>query len=154
MSRTDFTKTSAQVERELLEKIDNIDRSLDSSSGENDRKNQLALGVLASFLVFASVFAFDFFVRSGDKGNALQPAPAQPIAVHAVSERDVELVKEYLARIDRQTETIRESRNRVAPAMPIDAQLLSIRDAADDLRRLIGIAKTAPIGAVSEPKAE
>ena len=63
MAKGDFTRTSFQVEQEIGHIVDSIDRSLDSSNGESERKGHFVISAFVSVLaVFASILGIGHFV--------------------------------------------------------------------------------------------
>lgn len=140
MAKSDFTKTSLQVDREIRDLVDSVDRSLDSSNGDSQRKGQLVLTAFSSLFVFVSILGFEQFVapRSAEP----QPTAASSndtSATHELAERDKSLLSTYLSRIDTHAERIRSTKERVVPALPIDSQIDGIKSATSDSRRILGM---------------
>lgn len=145
MSKPDFNKTSAQVERDILGLIDTVERSLDSSNGESERKGQLVFSAFVSLLVvFGSILGIDYLVKGKEVDTPKQDASAAPNS-RLQSERDLKLMGMYLQRVDEQSQVIRQVKSRVAPAMPIDGQLDAISNAVTDMRGLVGIGPTEAV---------
>lgn len=138
MAKSDFTKTGVQVEREILDLIDSVDRSLDSSSGESERKGQLVLTAFLSVVVFLSVLAFEHLV--GVKQRSTESTVANlPPAGKVLNVRDLSLTASYLARIENNAAAVLETKNRVAPSMLVDGQIGAIKDSVSDVRHILGI---------------
>jgi hypothetical protein len=141
MMGADFTRTSTQVEREIIQLIDSVDRSLDSSSGESERKGQIVLTGFLSICVFAAIWGFQIFVASSS-GNVQIPTTAEPDASVerlALNPRALKLVDNHLNRISDQADSVRAIKDRVAPSMPIDGSLDAIKNSANDAREILGI---------------
>src|SRR5690606_1317981 len=101
--------------------IDEVDRSLDASNGDSDRKGQLALNALASLVVvFASILGLEHFVG---KANVAAEASV-PSEVHGIniSNRELEALGVYLDRIESDVNRLNEVKEKVAPSMAIDQQ--------------------------------
>lgn len=142
MSRApDFTKTSSQIEREITQLIDSIDRSLDSSHGDAEKKGQLVLSAFLSLAVFVAIFGFNYLLHvthPAGNGNAADNKSDTTFDA-GVTARDLSLASTYLDRIDAQSKSIRDIKNRVAPSMPIDSQIDAIQNSAQDTRRVLEI---------------
>ncbi|MEH6419660.1 hypothetical protein [Pseudomonas sp. CGJS7] len=137
MAKPDFTKTSSQLERQVFDLIDAVDRSLDSSNGDSQRNGHYVFTALVSIvIVFASILGIDYLVGGKKPASAGRNAVANG-SRHDM--RDLELMGQHLTRIERQSSSIREIKSRVAPSMPIDSQLDVIANSVDDLRRLEGV---------------
>lgn len=151
MANTDFTKTSDQVEREISKLIDSIDRSLDSSSGESERKGQLVLSGFMSLIVFVGIFVFQHVVGKGEVARPSSPS----LAVGNVNlpPRDKALVAGYLSRIGANVDTVAKVKTQVIPALPIDGNLAAVRDAVTDIRGVLEIseAPTVEVPARTQP---
>lgn len=138
MSSAHFMKTSRQVEREISDLIDAVDRDLDSSNGEADRKGHFVVSALFSLLLFFGIFGFEHLV--GGNAEASQPLPNQKMSPAVVLTKDLSAsVGVRLDRIDLQTASIDALRKRVAPSMPIDAQIQVIENSTEDLRSFLKI---------------
>jgi hypothetical protein len=138
MGKSDFTKTGVQVEREILDLIDSVDRSLDSSTGESERKGQLVLTAFLSVAVFLSVLAFEHLVGAKQK-SAEKTVATMSESGKVLSSRDTNLTASYLDRIEINTQAVLETKNRVAPSMPVDGQLGAIKNSVSDVRNILGI---------------
>ncbi|WP_147300587.1 hypothetical protein [Lysobacter silvisoli] len=138
MAKSDFTKTGIQVEREILDLIDSVDRSLDSSSGESERKGQLVLTAFLSVVVFLSVLAFEHLVGAKKKHVDTVIADSQPVG-KVLNVSDLSLTASYLARIETNAAAVLETKNRVAPSMLVDGQIGAIKDSVSDVRHILGI---------------
>lgn len=151
MTKSDFTKTSTQVERDISRLIDTIERSLDSSNGESERKGQFVLSAFVSVMVvFASILGIEYFVGDTSAEVRNPPVDTQFAAASAiVNERDLRLMALYLDRVQAQSKTIREIKTRVAPSMPIDGHLDAIQNAVADMRGIAGIPSASPPGQVA-----
>lgn len=150
MFKPDFTKTSIQVEREIIGILEEVNRSLDSSNGESERKGHYMLTALISVVcVFASILVIEHLVGP-DRRAAAQQGTGTLASRHEA--RDLELMKVHLARIERQSLSIRDIKSRVAPSMPIDSQLDVILNSINDLRGLEGLAEPRPAGEVAKAK--
>jgi len=141
MSRApDFTKTSSQIEREIEKLIDSIDRSLDSSHGDAEKKGQLVMSAFLSLAVFVAIFGFNYLLHGAHAAeNATTSSGVEPQTGNTVSPRDLSLASAYLDRIDTQSKAIRDIKNRVAPSMPIDSQVDAIQNSVQDTRRVLGL---------------
>lgn len=138
MSKTDFTRTSAQIERHVLDLIDSIDRSLESSTGDSERKGQLVLGAVLSVVVFFTILCFDFFTSSDPKNaDKAAPSPANQLVLH---ERDLDGIRVNLERISSHTKAIADTKTRIAPSMTIDGNIDSINNSVADINRSLKIA--------------
>ena len=145
MAKSDFTKTGVQVEREILDLIDSVDRSLDSSSGESERKGQLVLTAFLSVVVFLSVLAFEHLVGVKKKHVDSVISDSQS-AGKVLNVSDLSLTASYLARIETNAAAVLETKNRVAPSMLVDGQIGAIKDSVSDVRHILGI-RNPPAGA-------
>lgn len=141
MISSDFTKTSRQIEREISDLIDSVDRDLDSSNGEADRKGHFVISALLSLLLFFGIFGFEHLVGQSAKADPLASIPS-PAKV-GLSDEALETIRVRLDRIDAQSAAIDAARIRVAPSMQIDAQIQIIGNATEDLRSILKIAKTS-----------
>ena len=139
MAKTDFTRTSAQVERDISLQLEQIDRSLDSSTNETERKGQLIVGGIVSVVVFAAILGFDYFVPTPKEVTEVEPSVLSADPTIAISSRDLGLIQLQLDRIDRQTSEIRSTKTRVAPAMAIDSNLTTIESSTKDIRAYLGV---------------
>lgn len=141
--RADFTKTSAQVEREIIQLIDSVDRSLDSSSGESERKGQIVLTGFLSICVFAAIWGFQMFVANSHgnipaKDSGVLDGPNSQ-AGPTLDAAGLRLLGIHLRRISEQADSVRVVKDRVAPSMPIDGSLDSIKNSSNDAREILGI---------------
>lgn len=134
MTKTDFKKTSRQAEREILELVDRIDRALESSSGEAEKKGHFLFTAVSSFLVFAAIAVFQFFLTDAKKELEQVAESKTPSFAPQRLLEDIEI---NAARIAAQTAEIRETKARVAPSMQIDSNLAAIDYAVQDIRRSI-----------------
>lgn len=142
MSKPDFTRTSSQVERDILNLVDNIDRSLDSSNGESERKGHFLLSAFVSALaVFGSILGIQHFVAGTDA--RYETAAVAPDPNVELSKRDLMLVAQHLQRTRDQVRFIRDTKDRVAPSMLIDGNLNSIENSMADLGGLMGTNQSA-----------
>lgn len=133
MKKPDFKKTSKHVEREIFELVDRVDRALESSSGEAEKKGHFLFTAVSSLLVFAVVAALQFFLITPQKKPTQTPNNiSQP-----VFQRDLESVEVNASRISAQTKIIRETKDRIAPSMQIDSNLAAIDYAVQDIQRSI-----------------
>lgn len=148
MANVDFTKTADQVEREISTLIDSIDRSLDSSSGESERKGQLVLSGFMSLIVFVGIFVFQHIV--GSKHDARE-SPTQATSERVgLSARDRSHIGSYLSRIGTNVEAVAKLKAQVVPSLPIDGNLAAVRDASDDIRNVLELdagVKVSPVTA-------
>lgn len=136
MAKGDFTRTSLQVEQDIGHIVDSIDRSLDSSNGESERKGHFVMSAFVSVLaVFASILGIGHFV-----GRATQTPVSADVGsdAYALTSRDIRLIEQHLERTREQSRLIRETKDRVAPAMAIDGNLNAIDNSMSDVGALIG----------------
>ncbi|HJR73054.1 MAG TPA: hypothetical protein VJ806_05380 [Luteimonas sp.] len=153
MAKSEFKKTSKQIEREIAQLIDSVDRSLDSSSSDSDRKGQIVISAFASLAVFAAILGFEHFVgRDSENGlstAAMQMPPEKGIVIDSES---AAFVEDKLKRIEEQAATIARVRARVAPSMPIDSQIDLIGSSANDVRSILRLPEKKPSsGSVVQP---
>lgn len=150
MTKPDFTKTSSQLEREVFNLIEAVDRSLDNTHGDNERKGHYVLTALGSVIVvFASIFGIDHLVGK----KTADAAPVASATVAPLDARDRALTEEYLSRIETQAAAIRDIRARVAPSMPIDGPLSVIDNALNDLRRVQNLGAARAVASSPAPAA-
>jgi len=135
MNRNDFTKTSFQVNDEIASLIGEVQNALDVSQGELDRKGQAIFSVVLSVVLCACIFVFSSLIK-----HSVPPSAAQVLET-TLAQRDRDQLEAYLGRLEQQIEVIQLTKNRVAPSLPIDPQLSSVRDAVEDVRRLFQIQK-------------
>jgi|688.fasta_scaffold327312_1 hypothetical protein len=133
MSKTDFNRTSEQVERDTLSLIDRVERSLETSTSESERKGQLIFGAILSVIVFFSILAFEHFV--GSKQNHSQPDAANP--QEKISVREIELIQLRMQRIERELHSLESTVERFAPSAPTDSNIQNIRDSIEDIQSLL-----------------
>lgn len=139
MARTDFTRTSVQVEQSIADLVDSIDRSLDSSSGDAERKGHFVISAFLSVLaVFASILGIERLVGKPVHSEA---TPADAIASvgdgHGASSREIVMVRQYVERARSQVQLVRETKGRIAPSMQIDGNLDVIDNALVDIAALL-----------------
>jgi hypothetical protein len=140
MTKTDFTKTSEQVERDTLTLIDKVERSLETSTSESERKGQLVFGAILSVIVFTSILAFEYLVGS-------KKAPIQSMAPNKnelLSSKEIQVIRIKIDRIERELSSLESTKNRVAPAMPVDSNIQNIRDSLEDISNFLQENQTAP----------
>ena len=143
MANSNFMKTSRQVEREISDLIDLVDRSLDSSNGEADRKGQFVVSALLSLLLFLGIFGFEQLVGKTVRAGQVPVIPESSAAT--VLTKDVAAnMATRLDRIDAQVSSIDSLRKKVAPSMPIDAQIQVISNSTEDLRSILKLAGSQP----------
>jgi hypothetical protein len=141
MPKHDFKKTSLQIERDIFQLIDSVDRALDSSSGESDRKGQIVIGAFMSLFVFAAILCFEHFVG----GDSRQVSPLATGGVTGatqtvvIDQRSVRFVNSQLQGIEQQVADITAVRARVAPSMPIDSQLALITKSTKDISHVLAL---------------
>lgn len=139
MAKSDFTRTSIQVEQDIANLVDSIDRSLDSSNGDTERKGHFVLSAFVSVLaVFGSILGIDYFVGKTKVEGELSDASEVVANDLRLSSRDVAMIKQYSERARSQVRVIRETKNRVAPSMQIDGSLDAIENSVLDIGSLIG----------------
>ena len=139
MIRGDFTKTSNQVNEEIGSLIADIQRSLDVSQGETDRKGQAVFSVVLSIVLFLCILGFSSFLKTQqpNEGKAVLNSSIET----TLSRHDKAQLESYVARIDQQLDSIQMIKSRVAPSMLIDPQINAIRDIANDVRTLLDLAR-------------
>lgn len=139
MNKADFKKTSHQVEREISELVDQVDRALESSSGEAEKKGHFLFTGIASLLVFAAIVALQTFFP---KNHQSQPQQSQTTsAENIIDGKDIADIEVYANRIATEVTNIKEIRARIAPSMPIDSNLSVIENSAQDIKRRIQLDK-------------
>lgn len=141
MTKGDFTRTSIQVQRDITDLLDGIDRSLDSSNGESERKGHFVLSAFLSVLaVFASILGIEHFVGSTSDAEVKSDEGTAVIKKEmSLNQRDLKLIGQHLDRMYDQSRFIRETKNKIAPAMPVDGSLDAIDNSVLDIRSLVGI---------------
>lgn len=146
MAKTDFTRTSEQVERDTLGLIEKVERSLETSTSESERKGQLIFGAILSVIVFFSILAFEYFV--GTKASAEKSEIPKNIP-ERISHKEMKLIESNIARIENELALIESTKARVAPAMPIDSNTRNIRNSIQDIKSII---ETNPINTPASEK--
>lgn len=135
----DFEKTPEQVRRELESGLEEMARHLAASQGHSKRgSSSLLHAVWAAALVFAGHTAYAFLLEGNGAEQDTHPR------THALSERDIRVIQNHLERLSASAASIAEVRSRIAPSMPIDAQLSSIQSSATDLRVLLVTSTPSP----------
>jgi len=127
-----FEKTPEQVRRELEAGLEEMSHHLAASQGHSKRGNSSLLHVFwAAALIFAGHTAYVFLVEGSNTSKAQQASAS------SLQDREAAVVQNHLDRLLASATSIAEIRARVAPSMPIDAQLANIQSSATDLRSLL-----------------
>jgi len=149
MDKTDFTKTSEQVEKEAFGIIESVEKSLESSTNESERKGQLVFGATLSIIVFLGILGFDI-LSTHEKKDAAKDSPQKEMQNIATT-KEMSLIGENLSRIDENTKAVAAIQEKIAPSMPISGNLQSIRNSTEDIRRVLSIKSTLSPTPPSDP---
>ena len=150
-NKVDFGRTSSQIKDEINESVENLHRQLALSRGHTEKGTNTALNIMLVLFVLLGQIVFGLFFE----GTAKHSAPTQDSAKSATSllaDRDQRTIGSILARVEQSAEAIASVKSRVAPNMPIDAQVVAIQSSVADLRNVLGIANPskaadgAPVG--------
>lgn len=136
----DFSRTSAQVGREIDHEIENLQRELMVSRGHGEKGTSAVLNVILVVVVLGAQFVLSLLFEKHEPvvlTNAAQ-------VTHMV-DRDRQLLESQLTRIEDQVNALEATKSRVAPSMAIDSNIAAIRAAAKDTRGILGLAaQTSP----------
>lgn len=129
----DFTKTSAQVGREIEQEIETLQRQLMVSRGHGEKGASAVLNVVLVGVVLAGQFAISLLFEKHE------PAKDKVAITSHLTDRDRTLVEDQLTGIERQVDKIRATKTTVAPSMAIEGNMEAITTASKHLRRVLGI---------------
>jgi hypothetical protein len=130
----DFTRTSAQLGREIDQEIENLQRQLMVSRGHGEKGASAVLNVLLVVFVLGAQFILSLFFERQDPVEVTNTAQV----THLVP-RDRQLIESQLSRIEDQVDILEATKSRVAPSMLIDSNIAAIRAAAKDTRGILGL---------------
>lgn len=144
----DFTRTSAQIGREIDHEIENLQRQLMVSRGHGEKGVSAVLNVLLVVVVLGAQFILSLFF---EKHEPVGLIPS--VQVTHIVERDRQLLESQLTRIEDQVSAIEATKSRVAPSMAIDSNIAAIRAVAKDSRGILGLAaRASPTLTIEDPK--
>jgi hypothetical protein len=130
MQKVDFTKTPGQVRREIESGLEDLARSLDASKGHKEKGTGALFHVVTILLVLVGNSAFAFLTPSNTK-------PSPPQVQSSLDARDTLAVANFLGKIESSSDSIEQIRNRVAPSMPIDGPLASVKTSVSGMRSIL-----------------